>query len=88
MNYKTRYDQARQTASVVIGKYLYPDENAIEGQPRAIPAGLSPAGQRGEPLNAATLLRGKIAPVCVEVLTDHHTRLQEGTEDIEFEHVI
>ena len=68
MNYKTRYDQARQSASVVIGKYLYPDENAIEG--------------------FAALLRGKIAPVCVEVLTDHHTRLQEGTEDIEFEHII
>ena len=29
------------------------------GQPGGIPAGLSPAGQRGEPLNAASLLRNR-----------------------------
>ena len=50
--------------SVVIDKYLDTDESAIEGQRKAGSREqlrrVSPAGQRGEPLNAASLLGNRV----------------------------
>ena len=64
-------------ASVVIGKYLYTDESAIEEQQGASVSQrrLRPRGGAfGHCSLGAASLRGKIAPVRVLVVTDHHTR--------------